>query len=81
MPRRDFANKDHSTAKTHDLETVSTCRAERQRFLCFKPASLASSPEAVEVGHDVLAFAVVDDPSLRHEADVVEQLVRLGRCD
>lgn len=36
-----------------------------------------SSPEAVEVGYHALAFAVVDDHALGHQAHVVKQLVRL----
>lgn len=62
---RVFINHGETTVSTSDLS---------KRIL-----SLFRSPEAVEVGHDVLAFAVVDDPSLRHEADDVKQLVRLGR--
>lgn len=34
-------------------------------------------PEAVKVRYDAFTLAVVDDPALRHQTHVVEQLVRL----
>lgn len=35
------------------------------------------SPEAVEIRHNLLPLSVVDHHALRHEANVVKQLVRL----
>ena len=47
---------------------------EKQTQLDKNKHSPLRSPETVEVGHDTRTLAVVDDPALRHQADVVEQL-------
>lgn len=45
--------------------------------LGFSRPALQDLPKAVEVRHDALPRALVDDLAIRQEKDVVEQLVRL----